>query len=100
MTATIIPIDRRSQQVIVSRATLSHAAENALAAHRTAAEAVERASRHIFAGNRAAAIHELGRAGFELQESTGPMATLAAIAESAPTYCPDAITDPGHGRAA
>lgn len=100
MLAPIIPIDRRSQQIVVSRSALSAAAENALAASRLAEEAIQRAIGHLFADNRAAAVNELNRIGFELQGRAEALEHLTALAEKAPTYCPDEITEPGHGRAA
>lgn len=103
MTAQVIPLfDRRSEQVAVSRAALSAASENALASNRSAQEAVDRALSHVWANQRAAAVHELSRIGFELQGRLEALANLTRMAEAAPalTECPDGVAAPSHGAAA
>lgn len=96
----VIRFDRRSEMIEVPRSRMSAAAENAVAASRMASDAIERAIAHLWGGNRAAAIHELQRIGFELQGRAEALSALAQLAESAPTICPDNAATPGHGRAA
>jgi len=94
--------DRRSEQISVSRAALSAASESALAATRNAADALERAMGHVWAGHRAGAVHELERAGFELAERLPHLLVLTRMADSTPAIneCPDHIAEIGHGGAA
>ena len=95
---TVIYLDRRSDAVHVPRASLSAAAENALAANKSAMDAIERAERHIWSGNRGAAIHALGRVGYEIGERTTALMQLTHMAESA-AICPDGFAQPSHGKA-
>lgn len=95
----VIYLDGRSASIHVPRASLSAAAEDALAASRMAQEAIERAERHIWSGHRAGVLHELGRIGFELQARLEALSSLTTLAESSAT-CPDHQAKPGHGRAA
>lgn len=85
---TVSRIDRRTVEVHVPRGSLSRAAENALAGSRMAQDAIERATDHIVAGDDAAALHELGRIGFELQGRTKALMALTRLAEQA-TACPE-----------
>lgn len=96
----VISLDRRSEVVEVPRSRLSAAAENAVAASRMASEAIDRALSHLWSGNRAGAIHELHRIGFELQGRAEALAALTRLADSAPAICPDDAASPGHGAAA
>lgn len=93
----VINIDRRLQTVSVRRVALQRASENALAANQNASDALARAEQHIWSGNRGAAIHALGRIGFEIGERTAALMVLTELAETA---CPDGIAQPGHGRVA
>jgi len=93
--------DRRSEQISVSRAALSAASESALAASRSAVDALERAMGHVWSSNRAGVVHELERAGFELGERLPHLLVLTRMAEesAALTDCPDHIAEFGHGKA-
>jgi len=93
--------DRRSEQISVPRAALSAASESALAASRNAADALERALGHVWSGHRAGAVHELERAGFELEQRLPHLLVLTRMAEdsAALTDCPDHVADFGHGKA-
>lgn len=88
--AAVIPFrprvdqDARSQVVHVTRAALSAASENALAASDMASAAIDRALGHAWSGNRAALVNELGRIGFELQGRREALAQLTRFAEYAP----------------
>ena len=83
--ATVIPFrDHRTEQVAVPRAALSAAAENAVGASRSAADALERALGHIFASNRAGAVHEIERARFELDQRLPNLLVLTRLSEDAP----------------
>ena len=95
----IIRIDRRTDTIHVPRAALSAASEDALAAHQSAADAIQRAEQAIWAGNRSAALHAISRIGFEIEQRTAALAKLTRMAESA-TQCPDGIAAPSHGQAA
>lgn len=95
----VIRIDRRTAQIHVNRAALSAAAEDAHAANQSARDAIDRAVQAVWSGNRGAAIHALGRIGFEVQARTDALAALTQIAEQA-AACPDQQVAPGHGRAA
>ena len=92
--------DPRLDEVAVRRFHLSKASENGLAATDMALAAIQRAERHVFSGNRAALINELGRIGFELTNRRESLAFLAGVADSAPALDPDGIAAPGHGAAA
>jgi hypothetical protein len=96
---TLIYLDRRSETIHVSRSALSAASENALAGSDMALSAIDRAVGHVWSGNRAALLNELGRIGFELTERRDALANLTRMAEESHT-CPDHITEPGHGKAA
>lgn len=98
MTARVVPINSR-ELIAVRRSYLSEAAENAIAANLSAKASIDRALNAIWSGNRAAAIHHIGRIGFEVQERTTALQRLTALAENA-TACPDQQTAPGHGAAA
>lgn len=76
--------DRRSEQISVSRAALSAASENSLAASKSIADAVDRAMACVWANNRAGAIHNLERIGFEAQARSEALSKLTNIAERAP----------------
>ena len=80
---TLLRMDRRSVDIHVSRSLLSEAAENALAGTRMVQEAVERAMTHIALGEERAAIHQLGRIGFEMENRLAALMTLTEIAEQA-----------------
>lgn len=96
---TVTRIDRRTAQISVPRALLSAAAEDAHAANENARDAIKRAEQHIWSGDRAAALHALGRIGFEIQERTAALMTLTSITEQA-TACPDGQVGAPHGAAA
>ena len=82
--ARIIPFDRRSEQVAVSRAALSAASENAAAASQSVQDAVDRALGHVWAGNRAGVVRELERIGFETAERLPQLLILTKLSEEAP----------------
>lgn len=96
---TLTRIDRRTVQISVPRAALSAAAEDALAANQSARDAIVRAEQAIWSGNKGAAIHALGRIGFEIQARTAALRQLTRIAEQA-SACPDGVAAPSHGHAA
>lgn len=73
--------DVRSEPVTVARSALSSVAENAYAACANAADAVERAI-EAYVSNQPLALHQLQRAGFELQELAPNLARLSMIADS------------------
>lgn len=73
-----------SPVVHVTRAALSAAAENALAASDMAEAAIARAEGHAFGGNRAALVNELNRVGFELAHRREALTRLTRMAETAP----------------
>lgn len=74
--------DARSEPVTVARSALSSVAENAYAACANAADAVERAI-DAYTTGQPVALHQLQRAGFELQELAPNLARLSMIADSA-----------------
>jgi hypothetical protein len=76
--------DKRTEQVAVPRAALSAASENSLAASRNIQDAVDRCIGHVFAGQRAAALHQLERIGFEAGQRNEALANLTSLAETAP----------------
>ena len=73
--------DARSESIRVSRSALSSVTEDAYAACANAADAVERAINAYLDGH-PLALHQLQRAGFELQELRPNLARLSMIAES------------------
>ena len=95
----VIRMDRRTVAIHVPRAALAAASENALAASRNVADALERAQAYIWTGNRAGLVHELSRIGHEVEGRTEALANLARLAESA-AECPDGVAAPSHGAAA
>ncbi len=95
----VVSIRRRTEAIHVKRVLVARAAENALAANQSARDAIERATQHIWSGNRAGALHELGRMGFEVGERTEALMELTRIAEQA-VACPDGLAQVGHGSAA
>jgi hypothetical protein len=107
VTAQVLPFRPRpigpqgaSDDIVVRRAALSAAAENAAAASRNAQDAVERALGCAWANNRAGLIRELERIGFELGERLPNLLSLTRLAEESPAHCPDKHVGSGHGRAA
>lgn len=83
MIALAPPVDDpRSEPITVARSALSSVAENGYAACANAADAVERAITALIA-DQPIALHQLKRAGYELQELAPNLARLSMIAESA-----------------
>lgn len=95
----VISLHPRVEEIHVKRSAISVAAENAQAANQNARDALDRAAQHIWSGNRAAAIHALGRIGFEVQARTDALMALTNLSEQA-AVCPDGIADINHGNAA
>lgn len=93
-------LDRRSHDYIaLPRDAVVRPAMDAQALALELERALEIATQRIFAGNRAAALNEIGRARFRVEELRATWHDLAGLAESEPA-CPDGIARPAHGRAA
>lgn len=74
--------DDRSAPVTIPRSALSSVAEDGFAACANAVDAIERAISAIIA-DQPVALHQLQRAGFELQELRPNLARLSMLADSA-----------------